>query len=218
MNKELLKKIYDDANYIVTFKDESLKFLYCNKFTLRFLGLKRLEDILGKTDHEVSWAKYADLYTNHAEKSLMDTSSLAIWPAIDSEKRYHVAVCQRTVINNGNKKNILTHTSVLKEKDHLEIADLMQSKESYCSDLLENAEEVKSMLTRRESECLFHLLRGRSSKTIASILGISSRTVEAHIDGLRFKFRCSYRTELVEKAIEMGFLHYIPESFLNSSL
>ncbi len=214
MNIKLLKKIYDHANYIITLKDENLRFLYCNKFTLRFLGLNKLSDILGKTDHEVSWAKYADLYTNHAEKALSNQSNLAIWPAIDAKKNFHIVLCQRTIVRNDIKKNILTHTNILKEKHHLEIAHLLQNKSSCCSSLLRNSEEVKSMLTKRESECLFHLLRGRSSKTIASILGISSRTVEAHIEGLRNKFRCSYKTELVEKAIEMGFLHYIPESFL----
>lgn len=69
----------------------------------------------------------------------------------------------------------------------------------------EHSEEIK--LTARESECLFYLLRGKTAKKIATILGISHRTVETYVDYLKIKFQALNKSELIEKAIEKGYFN-----------
>lgn len=64
-------------------------------------------------------------------------------------------------------------------------------------------------LTVRESECLFYLMRGKSCKDIAVILGRSDRTIEKHVANMMTKLSCSSRRQLIEYAEEnqlMGFL------------
>ena len=69
-------------------------------------------------------------------------------------------------------------------------------------------------ITVRESECLFYLMRGKSLKEIGRIMGISPRTVETHIDRLKYKFCSTNKSELIEKAIQKGFASIIPEGVI----
>ncbi len=69
-------------------------------------------------------------------------------------------------------------------------------------------------LTRRQSECLFFLLRGKAAKDIGRILKISPRTVEEYIEQLKIKFNCYRKSELICAAIEKGFMNNIPKSLI----
>lgn len=53
---------------------------------------------------------------------------------------------------------------------------------------------------------------------IARILKTSYRTVEQHIDQLRFKFDASHKWELIGRALEAGYLGQIPASLFSRQL
>lgn len=63
-----------------------------------------------------------------------------------------------------------------------------------------NNKQLKNYLTRREYECLLELCKGKSFKQIANSLGISTRTVEAHINTCKLKFEVSNKFDLIHKA------------------
>lgn len=69
-------------------------------------------------------------------------------------------------------------------------------------------------LSSRESECLFFLLRGKSATEIASLIGLSKRTVEEYLNNVKEKMRCSTRSALIECCIKEGYIHIIPKSLL----
>lgn len=73
-------------------------------------------------------------------------------------------------------------------------------------------------LPPRKSECLFFLLRGKTAKSIAQILGISSRTVESHIDKIKYRLKCSNKSQLIEKTWLSGYMNIIPEILLKNNL
>jgi DNA-binding CsgD family transcriptional regulator len=73
-------------------------------------------------------------------------------------------------------------------------------------------------LTDRQSEVLFYLLRGKTVKQIALLLKISPRTVDEHLEQLRYKFNASNKNELIDKAISAGFLNTIPERLFRTQL
>ena len=64
-------------------------------------------------------------------------------------------------------------------------------------------------------DCLFYLLRGKSSKQTAAILKISHRTVEQYLEQLKNKFTCETKADLIELAISKGYMNIIPSSLLN---
>jgi len=77
-----------------------------------------------------------------------------------------------------------------------------------------NREHSPLPLTPRQEACVFLLIRGKTLKEIAYILGISVRTVESYIELIKHKLDCNNKGQVIEKALDAGFLHYIPEEFL----
>jgi len=55
-------------------------------------------------------------------------------------------------------------------------------------------------LTKRESECFYLLSKGILTKKIASILGLSPKTVQIYIDKIKNKMGLVHKSELTEKA------------------
>jgi len=70
-------------------------------------------------------------------------------------------------------------------------------------------------LSERQAECLFLLLRGKSSKVIANILGLSYRTVEGYINEIKIKMGCDSKAQIIERAISEGLLNYLPETLID---
>ncbi len=67
-------------------------------------------------------------------------------------------------------------------------------------------------LTEKQEIFLFLLIRGKTIKEIANILGVSQNTIESRFDTLKEKMHCQYKSEVIAKAIDSGFLYYLPKS------
>ncbi len=90
------------------------------------------------------------------------------------------------------------------------------NKKQFTFILKENQPNIQ--LTSRQKECLFYIIRGRSTKSIAAELNLSPRTVEKHVDIIKTKFKCYSKNALIEKAIHLGFLNMIPERLLSTHI
>lgn len=71
-----------------------------------------------------------------------------------------------------------------------------------------------NLLSDRELECLFYFLRGKTCKDIGKTLGLSHRTIEAYLAKIKLKFEVETKSQLIEKAIELGYLYSMPGSLL----
>ena len=127
---------------------------------------------------------------------IKDTSgkSIAIVSHFDDVTHYRAIDTSRFIIQSG--KRLLT-------KKHQQFCYLL------------NDYTQKTNLSMRELECLFFLLRGKTIKTIGQILRLSPRTVESYINQIKFKMGCSTRIELIEKAINEGYINILPSSLLD---
>ena len=77
-------------------------------------------------------------------------------------------------------------------------SDLFRPRERSRSEL------VLGRLTAREREVLAYLATGADNLKIASHLGITERTVKAHVSSLYRKLECENRTSLALKARQLG--------------
>ena len=66
--------------------------------------------------------------------------------------------------------------------------------------------QKSNILSRREKEVLFELTKGKASKEIAAILGISKETVDRHRKNMLHKHNLRNTGELIGKAIRDGWL------------
>jgi len=60
----------------------------------------------------------------------------------------------------------------------------------------------KSKLSQREMDCLNSLIRGRTAKETAVLLKISYRTVESHLENIKFKLGFKYKREIFKYFID----------------
>lgn len=196
--------------------------IYCNDLFLKYAGAKLINQVLGKKDTDFPWGKYADYYRKHELDALSGKIYSAIHPAKDGLGREILIFNTKASRYDKEKKIVgivghvieIVNPKMLQLNHLLKQTDIIQTEQKYI--VGENPEGIK--LTGREEEILFYLLRGKSAKMIAKILGISPRTVEVHIDHLRFKFNCKTKNELFAKAVEQGYFNIIPGSLFTVKL
>jgi DNA-binding CsgD family transcriptional regulator len=73
-------------------------------------------------------------------------------------------------------------------------------------------------LSKRELECLFLLLRGQTAQQTANVLQLSRRTIESYLNNMKNKFGCFNKSELLVKAMSLGYQKHLPKSLLNKNL
>ncbi|WP_150467759.1 LuxR C-terminal-related transcriptional regulator [Francisella sp. SYW-9] len=121
----------------------------------------------------------------------------------------------------NNVIGLAVHSIVVKEQSIIEkIAslknyDLKRYKNIYGH--YYSCEQVLDVLTEKEKEVIFYLIRGKTASDIAGILSRSIRTIEAHINNIKYKLSVSSKSQLIEFIIENGFLDYIPENLLKNN-
>lgn len=69
--------------------------------------------------------------------------------------------------------------------------------------ILPDSSKKQSQLSVRESECLYHIIQGKSTKTIANFLGLSISTVNGYISNIKTKLGVYHKAELIKKGQEI---------------
>lgn len=67
-------------------------------------------------------------------------------------------------------------------------------------------------LSKRQSEVLFFLIRGKTSKEIAEFLDVSQRTVETHVEYIKFKLSLETKADIIAFCVDNGYANMIPRS------
>lgn len=63
--------------------------------------------------------------------------------------------------------------------------------------------------TKREADCMFLLLKGKTINSVASILNLSPRTVEYYIKNMKSKLGCRTKFELVDLVYASDFMQHV---------
>jgi len=90
---------------------------------------------------------------------------------------------------------------ILPFNDELDIRSALENHDENHSVLLSTCDNKK--LTKRQLECCLLLMKGKTAKDIALVLGLSHRTVEDYLNQIKIKLGCSNKTELIIKLADM---------------
>ncbi|TDR73821.1 helix-turn-helix transcriptional regulator [Paludibacterium purpuratum] len=228
-----LKHLVDTLPGFWYCKDVQSTYLYINQHDAELLGLQHKEEFVGQTD--------LDLPCGAAE-------SAHLFRAQDREVIHSGQILRMLDIHRygGNQwRALLTCKAPLRDQDQNIIGVIGHGQELDSHELLELGVLLGKIadspvsgnnlltsrtsyiighpghgpkLTQRQQEILFLLLRGRSARLIGRALGISTRTVEWHVGMLKEKFAALSKSELIDKAIEQGFLNNLPPGLCKRSL
>jgi DNA-binding CsgD family transcriptional regulator len=207
--------------------DINSKFLTASETALKWTGFKSYTALEGASycDMPCKIAEEHDVYVAQNMSLLACDCPLSIlgyfcyanddWKVIFG-KKYLVKNQNGQILALVSHFNDITNYNLINLNKILDITinrysvKVSRRQVSYVLD--DNYSEVS--LSKRQSECMFFLLRGKTAKDIAKILNLSPRTIEDHIDQIKLKLNCTTKSELLEKAIAYGYMNIIPKSLL----
>lgn len=195
-------------------KDCNSVIIKCNKACLEYTSASSADQILGRTDYELPWEKYADTYRNYELDVLLNGHIYSIIsPATVQEGK--TLLFLQTKIRKLDEKGLAcgivgNSLEIIDPTAYLLIHSLQQNFSLPSQPFVIGKKSNEIALPKRQEEVLFYLIRGKSAKSIAQAMGISFRTVEYYITILKDKFKCNSKNELIEIAINKGFSQRIP--------
>ena len=226
-----LQRFFDTAPGCWGCKDANSVFLYVNTTYAASIGLTGCDDAIGRTDADMpcDTALCADLFRAQDGEVMRAGKPLRILDVHRfAGREWRAYIYDKTPLYDARKIIVGTifHGLDITSGATLELGSLLgrvyaesanrglQSPTSYM--ISRDCGRIK--LTDREAEVLFFLIRGKVTKKIAQILKISPRTVETHVDGLKAKFGAASQPELIDKAIQLGYLKLVPQTLFTQQL
>ncbi|MFN7096165.1 MAG: helix-turn-helix transcriptional regulator [Gammaproteobacteria bacterium] len=183
-----------------------------------------LNQIISKNDYQLQSQRYqakADTYLAN-DKSAYENGAWLGLEACHYQNSPFMTVSYKKAIINNNKEiigifgfilNFISYPSIKSIINKFDLdTELFCGQKRSTVDLLTCNNSMN--LTQREIECLYYTLRGKSAKSIANVLKLSSKTIEYYIQQLKIKFEVLTKAQLIDKAITLGYLEKIPLSLV----
>lgn len=218
-----VKPLFDSLPGFLGCKDRNSKFIYANQSYAQLTGLLNPEDVVGRTDFDFpcDTIKCAEVFQAQDQKVMQSANIMKI---IDvhrfADGQWRIISTRKFPLFNSKKEIMgvvfqgldITNDKTMEMAFNLYQGDRHQTQKSYVQGQLYG--DVQ--LSNRQSEVLFYLMRGKTIKRIAAILGVSPRTVDEYLEQLRLKFNVHNKHDLIDKAFALGYMNFIPNSFFHS--
>src|SRR3990167_8458620 len=187
---------------IIFAKDKNSKYLFCNEVAAESAGLDSPQQIVGKTDDDLYWRQYAELYRSY-DRALLRGTTLINEQVPFTEPKNNVTLLLSSGTILMNKKDFAIGTVC----HATNITGYSITKNNGYKDTEKNifhlgAHFRNEYLTKREFAVFKYLLSGKSTEEIALILSRSVKTVQAQIKSIINKLQCSHKSEIVPTAIK----------------
>jgi len=217
----LVQQMHDMA-YVT---DLSYRFLITNKQTVKMAGYDKAESLIDKTYYDLNCESVhlANEFIKEEETVLTTKKPLKILAyAYYANQQLTLLFGQKSLLLGHNQQpcGFYCHFYDLTNKGIIDVARVLNQKNSVKVNTESGFQAVFRIqetfdtynLSKRETECLYLILRGFSNMAIAKYLNLSKRTIEGYIERVKFKLYVQSRTEIIEKSIYEGLANSIPES------
>lgn len=208
---------------LVYAKDIHSKYLGVSQDVADLVGWNSQQTYDGKTDYDLNCdaVNFADEFIKMDKIAIDSGTKIVVLSIQKYTQGWKVILVERIPLKNNSGEIIglynptidVTHNGLFRSYIYLHQLDNKIANNNFSpATYMIDGSYCPLPLTEKQQKCLFLLIRGKSQKEIAKILRISPRTVENHLDAIKNKLNCSYKSEVIEKAIDSGFLCYIPKS------
>ena len=171
---------------LFSIKDTDLRVTYCNDVFLTYVG-KKIEEVIGRRDQDFCWNQYVNVYRDHELDALGGNHYSIISPGVDC----------------FGKESLFLQTKIQKKDNQGDVIGII----CQAMEILDSSLCMPNInLTPREEEILFYLIRGKTARGIAAILGLSMRTIETYLQHIKNKLGCQNKSELIELLLSKGFM------------
>lgn len=230
-NQKTLSLIEQMPGYFL-WKDLNSVYLVGSSSTAKIFGFNDTDQLTGITDSTVRCeaAEYAELFIKQDEKVKIGgnpISVLDVHPYANNEIK--TLIINKSLLLDKNSKPIGINCHCIEVNNQILSDIALQLAKS--DKTITNNKHIKKAanfylnsqydglnLSKRQTECLFYLIRGKSLKAIGKAMNLSPRTIESYIDLIKDKMGCNTKSEVIEKAIEIGYLEILPKEVISNNL
>ncbi len=209
-------------------KDLNSNYVVTNQLNAKTCGFKKPENMCGVTDYELKCgAVLMAEYFQHQDKVAIDKGEMVSLEYLNCKGGEKLFLSEKKPFLT-HKKEIVGSCFHLTELTHYHLIDIARfliktdiqyhQKNNGQFTYALNSTDWDVFFTKRQAECLFFLLRGKSAKVIAKILNLSHRTIEDYIEKIKMQLGCQTKSELFEKAYLKGYMSILPKSLMDSKL
>ena len=223
-----LDRVFRHLPGVIFWQDLNLIINGCNDSAVKLFGFRTTEEMIGKTplDFQCKAAESAPEFMKLDTKAIQARQEIRAL-IIDTFSNNEIAghfVKKIPIFEHGTVVGVLTQGSPINSQDrllemgiHLAKLDVKNRKSrNYCYTIKNKMSDFD--LSEKETVCLFYFIRGKTVREISDILFLSPSTIEFHLNNIKEKMNCRKKAVLIEKAIENGYMNFIPKSLLSSRL
>lgn len=207
-NKVMLNmSSFDMFSVNVFCKDLDSEYIYINPAAMVAAKGARV----GINDNDAPWSLLAKQYLLSDELALKQGYYETIEPFI-ARDGVKSALVRKTCLRDdrGNAIGILGMSQFVND------SIITQTTHNAC-EIPITGKQAKALfqgISSRESEILYLMIRGLSLTEISLQLNLSRCTVVGYFNNLKDRYMVQSKPELIQKAIQMGFIFFIPENLI----
>lgn len=199
-----------------------------NELCASVFGYNKPEQMVSVTDYDVpcKLSESADVFRSHDCQVMTEDKSIKLLEiSCCANDDWKIFITTKSPLKNNNNEMIGTIAHAL------EVTTIFKKMPSLMS-MLYNTDDNKLRrntftltnkssivaFSKQQTECIFHLLRGKTSKQIAKLMRLAPKTVEHYIDNIKNKTNCHSKNELIDHLISLGYFNLVPEHILQKPL
>ncbi len=227
LSVEVYRQWFTHSNDQIAILDKRSHFININETYAKTIGYRDFQSAIGLSydDFKCETAMQANLFRNQDIVVLNTKQPLEFlsyhryadgeWYLLHGEKKC-IFDDQKNAIGIFSKARDLTHSGLIDITRFL-LKDQSTnfgrvSRKSFTYYISKIYDQFN--LTPKEKEVLFYFIRGKTAQDIANIMCRAKRTIDVHIESIKFKFSVENKSHLIEKAMIEGYMTMIPQHLL----
>ncbi|WP_058477833.1 LuxR C-terminal-related transcriptional regulator [Legionella steigerwaltii] len=179
-----MESLFSLPDWHVYHLDSEGKYVNCNEESCHFLELSQ-DELLYKTNFDFPWKEHAAEWREHDLRVMSSQKSLEFVEVMIHQNNKYTLTAVKSPVYIRNK--VSGTLNLIKIDRKTPLANISND----------------PIVSERELQCLYYLIKGFALKQIAYVLEISPRTVEHHINNAKSKLNCYHRSDLIEKASQL---------------
>jgi len=213
-------------NNVVFVKDTSSVYHSVSTGFTQLTGYKNINDAIGHTDYDMPCEAniLAKKFIEHDRKTLQKQNKIVSLEFLNFSTGFTAVIVEKSPIFCSNNNTVgvycyavdVSQMIFFNKMNHHNLT--LGAEKQFSMYVLQDSNDSPLPLSLRQQECVYLLVRGKTYKEIAYILGINCRTVESYINEIKHRLSCNSKSQIIEKAIESGFLYHIPKSLIGARI
>lgn len=224
LTRDILERHFKDSKGYFGWKDKESRYIRLSKDICNALGISSPYDATGRFDKDYFPDEMAETFVEDDQIAMKNGYSISVCETIFFRQKVLTFGYKTSIYDHlGQLDGCFAYCSLLPEKISGQLSYMLQtnadlhsyySYTEYQKSLLIKDPVAPIELTPIQEVTLYYVIRGDSCREIAERVNRSVRTVEWRLNELKAKFDVSKKSELIARAIELGYLNRIPATLL----